>query len=103
MPTADELIAHNRTEEEVCRLIGADGLIFQDLDALVDCARRGNRHIKEFEQSCFSGEYVTGDVSESYLREIGILRADDVKADRQRDDDSLRDLFSTATGVSLDV
>ena len=64
MPTAEELIAHNRTEEEVCRLIGADGLIYQDLDALVDAVRRGNRRVTEFEQSCFSGHYVTGDVSD---------------------------------------
>lgn len=105
MPAAEELIAHGRTEEEVCRLIGADGLIYQDLDALVDAARRGNRRITEFEQSCFSGEYVTGDVSEGYLRQVGSLRADEAKAERSRDEgSSLRDLFTTSDGeVSADA
>ena len=102
MPTADELIAHNRTEDEVCRLIGADGLIYQDLDALVDAARRGNRRITEFEQSCFSGHYVTGDVSDVYLRQVGSARADEAKAERARDEDSLRDLFTTAGSISVD-
>ncbi len=102
MPTPAELIAHNRSEDEICKLIGADRLIFQDLDALVDAARRGNRNITEFEQSCFSGEYVTGDISDVYLARVGSLRADEAKAQRSRDEDSLRDLF-TANGVSVDV
>ena len=102
MPTSDELIAHNRDEETICRLIGADGLIFQDLDALVDAARRGNRKIAEFEQSCFSGEYITGDVSEGYLLQVGNQRSDEARAARAKDEDSLRDLF-TAGGVSQDA
>jgi len=102
MPTAEELIAHGRSEDEVGRLIGADGLIYQDLDALIDCARRGNRAIEEFEQSCFSGEYITGDVNERYLRAVGALRADGAKAERAGEDGSLRDLF-TADSVSADV
>ena len=102
MPTAEELIAHNRTEEEVCRLIGADGLIYQDLDALVDAVRRGNRRVTEFEQSCFSGQYVTGDVSDVYLTQVGNQRADEAKAERARDEDSLRDLFTTAGSISID-
>ena len=103
MPTAEELIAHNRTEEEIGRLIGADGLIFQDLDALVDAASRGNRRITEFEQSCFSGHYVTGDISDVYLRQVGSARADEAKAERSRDEDSLRDLFTTAGNISIDA
>ena len=102
MPTSEELIAHNRSDEEVGKLIGADGLIYQDLDALVECARRGNPDIAEFEQSCFSGEYITGDVSDVYLRRVGMQRADAVKEQHARDDDSLQDLFSTS-GVSLDA
>jgi len=102
MPTPEELIAHNRDEDEICQLIGADRLIYQDLDALVEATRRGNRKITEFEQSCFSGKYITGDVSDVYLRRVGTLRADEAKAQRHRDEDSLRDLF-TAHGISLDV
>jgi amidophosphoribosyltransferase len=102
MPTPEELIAHERDEDEICRLIGADGLIYQDLDALVEATRRGNRKITEFEQSCFSGHYITGDVNDVYLRHVRNLRSDEAKAQRHRDEDSLRDLF-TAHGISLDV
>jgi amidophosphoribosyltransferase len=103
MPTVDELIAHGRDEDTICRLIGADGLIFQDLDALVDAVRRGNRSITEFEQSCFSGHYITGDVSEGYLLQVGTQRSDQARAERARDEDSLRDLFTAGGGVSVDV
>jgi amidophosphoribosyltransferase len=97
MPTSDELIAHNRDEDEICRLIGADRLIYQDLDALVDAARRGNPDILDFEQSCFSGDYVTGDVSAGYLDHVSRIRSDEAKEKRGRDEDSLRDLFAASS------
>ncbi|MEX2479786.1 MAG: amidophosphoribosyltransferase [Gammaproteobacteria bacterium] len=102
MPTSDELIAHNRNEEEICRLIGADRLIFQDLEALIDAARRGNPRVTEFEQSCFSGDYVTGDVSAKYLDQVSRSRSDGAKERRDRDEDSLQDLF-TSSGAAADV
>ena len=102
MPTSAELIGHNRTEDEICRLIGADRLIFQDLDALVDAARRGNPRITEFEQSCFSGHYITGDVSAKYLDHVSRTRADDERERRGGDDDSLQDLF-TSSSASADA
>ena len=102
MPTSAELIGHDRNEQEICRLIGADRLIFQDLDALVDAARRGNPDITEFEQSCFSGHYVTGDVSAKYLDHVSRVRSDEAKERRGRDEDSLRDLF-TSSGAAADL
>ena len=60
MPSAEELIAHNRTEQEVCDLIGADRMVYQELDDLIESARIGNPAITEFDVSCFTGEYVTG-------------------------------------------
>ncbi|MGR8921551.1 MAG: amidophosphoribosyltransferase [Gammaproteobacteria bacterium] len=102
MPTSEELIASNRSTEEITALIGADGLIYQDLDDLVDAARRGNPDIEQFEQSCFSGRYVTGDVSEGYLNRVSMLRNDEAKAERSKEEDSLRDLFA-AGGVSMDA
>jgi len=102
MPTNEELIAHNRSEKEIGNLIGADGLIYQELDALIDCARRGNPDVHAFEQSCFSGEYVTGDVSDVYLRRLSLQRADSVKMQQSKSEDSLQDLF-TASGVSFDA
>lgn len=102
MPTSEELIAHDRDVAEICALIGADGLIYQELDALVTSARKGNPGITEFEQSCFSGEYITGDVSEVYLQRIGMLRSDEAKQRRGADDNSLRDLFVGGDAASDD-
>jgi amidophosphoribosyltransferase len=70
MPTRAELIAANRSEDEVAREIGADALIYQDLDALKDAVRQANPKLQNFETSCFDGVYVTGDVSADYLRAI---------------------------------
>ncbi|HWI35856.1 MAG TPA: amidophosphoribosyltransferase [Burkholderiales bacterium] len=70
MPTRAELIAAHRTEEEVCREIGADALIYQDLEDLKDAIRRVNPKLVDFETSCFDGHYVTGDITTDYLRAI---------------------------------
>src|SRR5699024_7442118 len=63
MPTAEELIAHNRSVEQVCELIGADGLIYQDLDDLIEACREGNENITQFECSIFDGHYLAGKMS----------------------------------------
>jgi len=76
MPAAHELIAHNRTEQEVSEAIGADRLIYQDLGDLIDAVRKGNPDIKHFDTSCFSGEYITGDIDEAYLDRTEELRND---------------------------
>ncbi len=70
MPTRDELIAHGRTTEEVCREITADALVYQDLDDLKKAIADVNPALKNFEASCFDGIYVTGDVSPEYLDRI---------------------------------
>jgi amidophosphoribosyltransferase len=80
--TSEELIAKGRSTEEICKMIGADWLIYQDLDDLIDCARRGNPKITQFDCSCFDGNYITGDVSSGYLDRIGQLRNDDAKSRR---------------------
>src|SRR6267143_203920 len=74
MPTRAELIAAHRSEEEVGREIGADALIYQDLDQLKDAVRRANPRLANFETSCFDGIYVTGDVTTDYLRAIELQR-----------------------------
>src|SRR5207302_6453323 len=63
MPTTAELIAAHRSEEEVAGELGADALIYQDLDALKDAVRRANPKLKNFETSCFDGHYITGDIT----------------------------------------
>ena len=74
MPTRAELIAAHRTEDEVAREIGADALIYQDLEALKDAVRRCNPKLTSFETSCFDGHYITGDITTDYLRAIELSR-----------------------------
>jgi amidophosphoribosyltransferase len=84
MPAASELIAAARSAEEVQSSIGADWLIYQDLDDLVAACRHEDAKIEEFDTSCFSGEYVTGDVTREYLERLQLERSDEAKA-RRRD------------------
>ncbi|MGD2138878.1 MAG: amidophosphoribosyltransferase [Burkholderiales bacterium] len=83
MPTSRELIAYGRTEAEIAREIGADHLVYQDLDALIEDCRSVNPAIESFEASCFSGEYVTGDVTPEYLANIDAIRNDGELARRE--------------------
>jgi amidophosphoribosyltransferase len=83
MPAAHELIAHDRTELEVCEAIGADKLIYQDLDDLIDAVGKGNRAIKQFDTSCFSHQYITGDIDDAYLDRIERLRNDSAQEQRK--------------------
>ena len=83
MPAASELIANGRSTEEIQELIGADRLIYQDLHGLVRSVRHDNSHITEFDTSCFSGEYVTGDVTDEYLDEVERRRNDAAKQQRE--------------------
>ena len=80
MPAARELIAHDRTEEEVGELIGADWLIYQDLEDLVDAVSAGNPKIQQFDCSVFDGNYVTGDIDEGYLDRLERSRNDASKS-----------------------
>lgn len=77
MPSARELIANGRTDDEIAAEIGADRLIYQDLDALIAGVRSVNPRVTSFETSCFSGEYVTGDVTPEYLAGVEAERNDD--------------------------
>lgn len=80
MPSADELVAHGRTEEEIAQHIGADLVIFQTLPDLIESCRQFNPSIEQFDCSVFTGEYVTGGVDERYLERINRLRNDKAKA-----------------------
>ena len=79
MPSANELIAHNRTEEEISELIGADWMVFQDLDDLIASSQEGNPDIEQFDCSVFTGDYITGDVNEHYLQKLDTERNDQNK------------------------
>lgn len=86
MPSANELIAHDRTVEEVCREIGADWLIYQDLEDLIAASAEGNPEIKDFECSVFTGHYITGDVNQHYLDELDAARNDVMRSMKQKEE-----------------
>ncbi|GAA6166482.1 amidophosphoribosyltransferase [Sessilibacter corallicola] len=92
MPSANELIAHGRTDEEVCQEIGADWLIYQDIDDLIAASMDGNREVKAFESAVFTGEYITGDVDDDYLNQLHAARNDSAISSKTRkssDEDAL--------------
>jgi amidophosphoribosyltransferase len=82
MPAASELVAAGRTEDEVARIIGADWLIYQDLSDLVRAVRHHDSQVQDFDTSCFSGEYVTNDVTPEYLARLQAERSDHAKTQR---------------------
>ena len=84
MPAASELIAAGKTDDEVEKLIGADWLIYQDLDDLIASAAEGNPDIEQYECSVFNGEYITGDVDEVYLKRLENLRSDAAKHGKKK-------------------
>jgi len=83
MPSVHELIAHNRTTEQVAELIGADWLVYQDLPDLIDSVGGGKIKIDHFDCAVFNGEYVTGDIDEAYLDRIEQARNDLAKVKNQ--------------------
>ncbi len=83
MPSATELIAHGRSVDEICELIGADWLVYQDLEDLVECSREGNPSVAGFDCSVFDGKYVTGDVDQNYLDWVESLRNDEAQTKRR--------------------
>ncbi|RBF86309.1 amidophosphoribosyltransferase, partial [Xanthomonas oryzae pv. oryzae] len=82
MPAAEELIAHGRSELEIQEFLGCDWLIYQDLEDLEVAVREGNPDIKQFDSSCFNGEYITG-IEPGYFERIQQLRSDDAKKRRR--------------------
>ncbi|TDM09350.1 MAG: amidophosphoribosyltransferase [Ideonella sp. MAG2] len=88
MPTQEELIAHDRSLEEIRAYIGADALIYQDVDAMKRVVKALNPALQGFEASCFDGSYITGDVSLADFAAIKAQRAsqpqDEEGADRTR-------------------
>jgi amidophosphoribosyltransferase len=97
MPSINELIAANREVDEIAREIGADNLIFQDLDALIEAVRHGNPDVQQFDTSVFSGEYITGDVNRNYLEQLELLRSDAAKEKRNQEEGSgVLDLHNSA-------
>lgn len=96
MPAASELIAHGRTEDEVARELGTDGLIFQDLPDLIEAVqKKGKSHVDRFDTSVFDGDYVTGDVTAEYLRMLEARRNDSAKEEGLPCTENALDLYNS--------
>lgn len=87
MPTRHELVAHERNDEEVAEEIGADKVIYQDLDDLVESVRRFNPVIETFDTSVFDKCYVTGDIDDKYMAYLEGTRSDESKSRLSIDSD----------------
>jgi amidophosphoribosyltransferase len=85
MPTADELVAHNRSIEQIRQLIGCDALIYQDVDGMKKAIGSLNPAITGFDASCFDGVYVTGDIT---VADIARLNSNRVVVEEGADDNS---------------
>tara|TARA_Y100001970_G_scaffold121071_1_gene150119 strand:- start:4141 stop:5637 length:1497 start_codon:yes stop_codon:yes gene_type:complete len=83
MAATTELVAHNRSEKEIEKHIGADWLIYQNLKDLIDAAKVGNPEIYEFECSIFDGNYITADIDKKYLKKIENIRSDKQKVSKR--------------------
>src|SRR5690554_2171066 len=89
MPAAKELIAHGRTEDEICKLIGADWLVYQDLDDLIDACKELNPEVKQFDCSVFNGEYITGGIDQAYLNNLEKQRSDTANKEKDSADSAI--------------
>jgi len=87
MPSANELVAHGHTAEEVNDIIGSDWLIFQDLDALKASVHRGNKGLEHYEASVFDNNYIVGDITTDYLDSLEQLRKDSAKNESSEKDE----------------
>lgn len=98
MPAASELIGHGRSAEEIAKLIGADWLIYQDLDDLQKAVKtKARTSIDRFDTSVFDGDYVTGDVTPEYLKAIEAARNDSARSKQvQGDEDEVVELYNSA-------
>ena len=83
MPATSELIASNKSDEEVAKEINADWLIYQTLEDLIEALRAGNPEINEFENSIFTGKYITP-LIENYLEDLESSRKDELKLQREK-------------------
>ena len=98
MPVASELIGHGRNEEQIARKIGADWLVYQELDDLIEAVRKKSKKpIQRFDASVFNGDYVTGDITKEYLQRIEDQRNDNMRnKDVQSADSEVVELYNNA-------
>ncbi len=97
MPTSAELIGYGRNDKEIAEVIGADWLIYQDLDDLIAAVlHRKNKAVQQFDASVFDGKYVTGDVTPEYLAALQRMRSDNAKEQRDLEESAIIEMHNNA-------
>ncbi len=97
MPTSSELIGHGRDEQEIAHAIGADWLVYQDLDDLIGAVlHKKNKVVQQFEASVFDGFYITGDVTPDYLAQLEQARCDVAKEQRDQEEVAIIEVHNNA-------
>jgi amidophosphoribosyltransferase len=99
MPSGKELIATGRTDDEICREISADRLIYQDLDDLKRAVQKANPSLTQFDCSCFDGQYITGDITPEYLARVEAARIGGKAAASAEDDQMELDLAMSVSSM----
>jgi amidophosphoribosyltransferase len=86
MPTSAELIGHGRDEKQIAEAIGADRLFYQELDDLISAVlyKKNKTNVTRFGTSVFNGEYITGDITPEYLKNLESSRSDNAKEEREQ-------------------
>jgi amidophosphoribosyltransferase len=92
MPTSKEFVAYGKNIKEIGVEIGADWILYQDIERLIEAVKFGQNKIKDFDTSCFTGEYLTGDVTPDYLELIESQRSDNAKSNKEDNDLDLTEL-----------
>ncbi len=100
MPTRSELVAHGRTHDEIAQIIGADQLVYQDVEDMKRAVRDVNPALRDFEASCFDGHYVTGDIDEAYLDRLELSRNSPAARDSAQNDDPRTQLHLQPSAVN---
>ncbi|MEM7015930.1 MAG: amidophosphoribosyltransferase [Pseudomonadota bacterium] len=94
MPSSRELLAYERDDEGIARQLGADWLIYQDIEDLI-ASTRGSKEYMQFDTSCFDGKYTTGDIEQTYLVELDRLRNDDAKQESANTSAEVIELYNS--------
>ncbi|WP_455203162.1 amidophosphoribosyltransferase [Kaarinaea lacus] len=96
MPSKTELVGHGRDEEEIRKEIGADWLVYQDLEDLIEAAKYGNPRIEQFDTAVFNGKYVTADITPEYLQNVQDRRNDSAMEEKRNKDNTIIELYNSA-------
>ncbi|WP_109994736.1 amidophosphoribosyltransferase [Salinisphaera sp. LB1] len=96
MPSAAELVAHGHSDDEIAEIIGADRLIYQDMADLKRAVSVGNDALQSYEDSVFTGNYITADVSAEYLEQLELFRADATREARRKKDNAVLEIHNDA-------